>query len=185
MATFATIAEVAVVHVVAVMATAAGTGDQHFFVHRIFVAGVAFIRRFFMRPGQFEIRLIVVEVPRLPIARVVAILTLGTEATLMHFPVFPLMARPAIRLGILECRRGMTLLALHQHVTPQQRELGLGMIEGGLVPGFLNVTCLAIFALLAFMLIVLLVARETIALQFILVDIALMATRALGFGVLA
>lgn len=117
MATFATITEVTVVYVITVMATAAGTGDQYLLVHRILVAGVAFVRCLFMRSGQLEVRLIVIEVPCLPIACVMAVLALRAEATLVHFSVFPLMARPAIGFGILECRRGMALLAFHQHVT--------------------------------------------------------------------
>lgn len=59
------------------------------------------------------------------------------------------------------------------------------MIEGGLVPRFLNVTCLAILAFLAFVLIVLLMAGETIGLQLVLIDVTLVAIRTLGFGMLA
>ena len=96
------------------------------------------------------------------------------------------MARPAIRLGILERRCGVTLLALHQHVPSQQREgRHLAVVKGGLVPGLFVMASLAFLAFLSFVLVVLLVAGETSRLQLVLVQIALVATRALGLLVLA
>jgi hypothetical protein len=115
--TFATVAEVAVVHIVLVMATAASHGYQYFLVHRLHVAGVAIAPDLLVRPVQFEIGLVVIEVPRFPIARVVASLAFRTQLALMR--VFFFVARPAIRLGILERWFEVTFLALYQHVTPE------------------------------------------------------------------
>ena len=85
MTTFTTVAEVAVVHIVLVMTTAASRGHQHFFVHRLLVAGITIGADLFVRPVQLEIGLVVIEVPRLPVARVVANLALRAEAALVDF----------------------------------------------------------------------------------------------------
>ena len=117
MTAFATVAEVAVVHIVLVMTTAARCGHQHLFVHRFFVARITIAANLFMRPIQLEIGFAVIEVPGFPIARVVASLAFRTQLALVH--VFFFVARPAIRLGILERRFDVTLLALYQHVAPE------------------------------------------------------------------
>ena len=119
---FATVAEVAVVHIVLVMTTATRCGYQYLFVHRLFVARITIAANLFMRPIQLEIGFVVIKVPCFPVACVVANLALRTEAALVDFVIFFFVARPAIRLGILERRREVTLLALYQKVSSKQRE---------------------------------------------------------------
>lgn len=79
------------------------------------------------------------------------------------------MARIAIRLGMLELRRLVTLLALGLDMLAQQRELGLVVVKANVValPTALVVAVLALLALLAVMLIVLLVAGIALRRRFV------------------
>src|SRR5664279_5701243 len=117
MATLATVTVTAVMDIIAVMATAAGIGDDHLLVHRPLVAGVAIVSALLVRPVQFEVGLVVIEVPSLPVARVVASLALRSKAALVDLVIFLVMARPAIRFRILERWRRVTLFTLYQHMT--------------------------------------------------------------------
>ena len=111
-----------------------------------------------VRPGQFKVSLIVIEIPRLPATHAVALLTLSTEAALMYFLIILLVARPALGLGILKGHRSMAFLALHRSMASQQGELGHGVVlEGGLFPIQLVMAGFAFFAFLPLMLVVLFV----------------------------
>ena len=72
----------AVMHILTNMAAAAYLGQDHFTPHRPLVILIA--TGLFMRAVEFEAGLVVIEVPRLPIARVVAILAFRTELALVH-----------------------------------------------------------------------------------------------------
>lgn len=111
------VAEVAVMHVIAIMATAAYSGRQHFFVHRFLVTRIAVVGGLFMRSVQLEVGFVVIEVPCLPITRVVASLAFRAQLALMH--IFLVVARPAIRFRVLERCCGMTFLALYQRMSPK------------------------------------------------------------------
>lgn len=91
MATITLGTEIAIMFVVLVMAAAARSGYFNFVPHRAQMALVA-IRNIFVRAGQFEVGLIMVEVPRLPTARVMTLLTLRTQTPLVYLFVIFLMA---------------------------------------------------------------------------------------------
>lgn len=111
-----------------------------------------------MRPDQFEIGLVVVEVPRLPTAHVMTILALGTQTALVYFRVIFFMARETLRLGIFKGRGEVALLAFHQCVVPLQQELGHGVVfESGLLPIRLVMASFALLTFLPLVLVVLLV----------------------------
>ena len=166
------------------MANTARRGHQHFLAHRILVAGIAVAGGFFMRPVQLEAGLVVVEIPGLPVPRVVTDLAFGCQSALMHI-VF-LMARPAIRPCILESYCGMALFAFDQHVPSKQRKRRHPIVvERGLVPGLRIMAGVAFLALLPLVLVVLFMARRTVALQLVLIQITLVACRAFGLPVLA
>ena len=112
-----------------------------------------------MRSDQFEIGLVVVKVPRLPTAHVMAVLTLGTQTALVYFRVIFFMARETLRLGIFEGRGKVALLAFHQCMVPLQQELGHGVVlESSLLPIRFVMASLALLAFLPLVLVVLLVA---------------------------
>ena len=66
---------------------------------------------------QLEFGLVVIKIPVIPVTGVVTGFTAFPESALMHIMLF--VARPAIRLGVLERRFDVTLLALYQHVSPE------------------------------------------------------------------
>ena len=84
MAAIATIAKISAVNIIPVMATAAGTGQHHLFIHHLPVAGHALARNFFVRTAQLEAGLVVIEIPSLPVARVVASMAVLAKPALMH-----------------------------------------------------------------------------------------------------
>ena len=106
-AAFALAPEGAVMNVVLVMATAAGGRQIYFLVCRLLVAIVT--TGFLVPVFQLEAGLVVIEIPDLPIARVVAALALRPQAAFVDILFF--VARPAIRFCILERRRSVALLA--------------------------------------------------------------------------
>ena len=186
MAPLATIAVTAVVNIVAVVATTAGAGHRYFLVHWPLVAGVAVVCTFLVRPVQLEAGLVVIKIPGFPVACVVTSLAFRAETTIVDFSIFLVVARPAIRFCIFERRRCVTLFALYQHMTPQQREgRHLAMVKRGLVPVLIAMAGLALLALLAFVLVVFLVTGQASHLQLVLVNITLVAIGALGLLVLA
>lgn len=116
MATVTLRAKITVVYIVAVMTTTAGLRCLDFARHRTLVALVT-IKDILVRTGQFEFGLVVIEIPRLPATHGMTFLALGTQTTLMDLLIVFLVTGETIRLGILEGRSSMTLLALHQRMT--------------------------------------------------------------------
>lgn len=169
MATVTPIAKISVVHIITVMATAARTGQHHLLRHRLLMAVVALIGYFLMRAVQLEIGLVVVEVPSLPRARRVADLAFGSQFAFVHVILF--MARPAIGFRIFEGWSQVALLAADQCMLTQQRECRHAIVIElvRLDPRFFHMTGLTLLAFLSFVLVVLLVAREAIHRQFLLV----------------
>lgn len=109
--------ERAVMLVVLVVATGA-TGCQFQFAERwSLVAVPAF--EVLVLALQLESGLVVVEIPVLPVASVVAFLTSRPQRALVS--VFLFVAGPAIRLGIFEFRRQMTFLAFRYLMLTCQR----------------------------------------------------------------
>ena len=135
-----------------------------------------------MRTIQFEVGFVVIKVPGLPVAHVVAGFTCGAQASLVYVLFF--MARPAIRFRVLESRGSVTFFALHQEMLAQQRKAGKTVIELGLGPGLLIVTRLTFFAFLSFVLVVFFMACNTLGLQLVFVYITLVAAAAFHFFML-
>ena len=109
-------AKISVVYIISVMATTAGLRRFDFAGHWTLVALVT-IKDILVRAGQFELGLVVIKIPGLPAAYGMTFLALGTQTTFMYLLVVFLVAGEAIRLGILEGRSNVTLLALHQRMT--------------------------------------------------------------------
>lgn len=130
-----------------------------------------------MRAIQLEVGLVVIEIPGFPVAHVVAGFACRSQFALMY--IFLFMARPAIGLGVLECRSCVTLFALHQKMFADQREYGFSMIEGGLFPGFFLVAGFAFLAFLAFVLVIFFMAGIALGIELVLIQIAFVATGAL------
>jgi len=99
--------EGAVMDIILVMAAAAGSRQVYFLVCRFVVAIVT--ADVIVPVFQLEAGLVVIEIPDLPIARVVAALALRPQAAFVEILFF--VARPAIRFGVLERRRSVALLA--------------------------------------------------------------------------
>ena len=178
MAAVALRAEIAIVHIVSVMTASASLWRIYLFTHRALMALIA-VGNIFVRSGQFKVGLVVIEIPRLPATRVVALLTLGAKATLVYLLVILLMARPAFGLGIFESHRSVAFLALHRPMASQQGELGHGVVlESSLFPIQLVMASFAFLALLPFVLVVLLVTRQAGGLQLVFVQVSLVAAHA-------
>lgn len=105
---------------------------------------------------KLEPCLLVIEIPTLPVARVVAFLAGRPQRALMCILLF--MTRPAFRLRILVSGGQVTFLALDYLVLAGQRKARLPVVEHDLFPGLLAVACLALFAFLTFVLVIFLVA---------------------------
>lgn len=90
MATIALRTEVTVMYIVPIMAGSAGFGRLDLSFHRALMALVAV--RNFVRSGQLEVGLVVIEIPGLPATHVVAFLALRTQAPLVHLLVVFCMA---------------------------------------------------------------------------------------------
>lgn len=86
MAVFALVSKRTVVFVILAMAADATCGQGYFIAYRDFVAiGTAYV---LVLSIQLELRFIVVEIPILPIARVVAILTTCSQRAFMCVLLF-------------------------------------------------------------------------------------------------
>lgn len=166
MATFALQTEAPIVHIVLGVAASTGLGSIELGFHRPAVAISAL--RFFMSAIQLELGAIVVKIPRFPATGVVAILTLRTEASLVH--ILLLMAAIACGGRIAESGCQMTLLALDLGMTAGELKARLGMIIGRILPEFFVMAALTLVAKLAIMLVILLVAGNALGFQFTLVN---------------
>ena len=82
--------------------------------------------------AQFEVRLLMVEVPVPPAARVMAGFAIDSQSSQMHVVFF--VARPAVGACVLECVGGVAFLARNQDVQAGQRKTRLPMIEPGVAP---------------------------------------------------
>lgn len=112
MAALALAAEGAVMGVVLVVAAAAGGRQYDFPADRFLVAIVT--ADFPVAVFQLEAGLVVIEIPHLPVARVVAAFALRPQAAFVDILFF--VAGPAIRFGVLERGRGMALPAFGRSV---------------------------------------------------------------------
>lgn len=90
--TFTLATKSAVMYVIAGMAAAARTRYCQFFVHRQLVALVT--TQFAMGSIQLEAGFVMIKIPCLPVAQIVAAFTICTQSPLVH--ILFLMARPAI-----------------------------------------------------------------------------------------
>jgi hypothetical protein len=101
---------------------------------------------------------VMIEVPGLPVSRVMATVALPAKTEFML--VLLLVAGITIRLGILEFRGLVTLLALGLDVTAQQRKLRLIVVEPDVftLPASFVVAVLTLLALLSVVLVILFMA---------------------------
>lgn len=157
MATFALLAEGAVVHVIRFVASHAGATGGDAVWHRMGMTSLAM--QSLMPAVQPKRRApVMIEIPRLPGAGVMALLALGTEAPLVL--VVLLVASDTRGLHVLERRREMALLAFHFGVRAEQRKAREAVIEERVFPRAFVVAALALPALLALVLVVFLVTGE-------------------------
>ena len=182
MATLAFATEAAVVHVVNVVTVDASAGQTDFSVRRLLVAGKTI--ETLVAAVQLEMGApVVVEVPRLPVARVVAGSAVGAESLLVL--VVRLVAGVAVGLGVLERRCEVALLALDFGVLAEQRKARQAVVEARFLPALLVVAGLAFLAFLAFVLVVLEMTGDAFGFELVAVQVAGVAGLALGLGVLA
>lgn len=99
-----------------------------------------------MRAGQREMRLLVViELPQVPAIRRMAAVAMFAQPALMNIRF--LVAVIAIRPGILELLRQMTLRTWHGDMQTHQRKISQIVIETNIAtPGIRHMTLLAMFA---------------------------------------
>lgn len=160
MALLALLAECAIVHVVASMTTRADPRQGGLLIGRRAVTGVAV--ELSMRAVEGELRApIVVEVPDLPVPRVVARLALRSEPALMD--VVPLVAGDALALRVTESLGGMALLACDRSVFADQGKARLVVVEIRFLPTLRHMAFLAFAAFLAVVYVILFVAAVAIA----------------------
>lgn len=91
---------------------------------------------FYMRSGQREIRVVVVEVCAVPIRGVVAqstVVRILLCNVILGIVVVVLMARPAIRRGTVIAAR-VAGLTIHLHVRASQREIRVVVVEVRVFP---------------------------------------------------
>lgn len=181
MAVAASRAIAAFVHIVLLVAAHAARRQHRLPGHGNLVAGIA------IEPAVSAIQTetgagLMIEVPQLPAARVVAAFALRAQAPLVH--ILLVMARDAFGLGVPELLRQMALLARHHDVSPRQRKTRAPVIEGGALPVIGAVTGLALLALLALVHVILAVARETCR-RGVLVLLVLVAAVAFHLAVLS
>lgn len=151
-------AECAFVHIVFIVATDARRRQFRLAGHRLAMTAITIPP--LMSALQPEAGAgVVIEIPQAPAACVVAAFALRAQAALMH--VILVVTRQAFRFGILVLRRGMTFPAFHRHVFSQQWKTGATVIEGGLFPVLRAMALLALFALLAFVHVVLFMTGNT------------------------
>lgn len=125
MATLALITICAIVFVVLVMASDACRSENHLLLDRYVVASGTL--DILVLPIQLEVGLVVIEIPILPVAGVMTLLTALPQRLLVCILLF--MARPAVRLGLLEYHSDMAFLALDQDVLSRKREGRYTVIE--------------------------------------------------------
>lgn len=130
MAVIALVSKIAIVLVVLLVTTDTGCRQNHFVVYR----GIVTIDALepLVLPVKLEIGLVVVEIPVLPVACVVASIASGAKGTFVH--VLFRVTRRAIRLCLLEYHRQVTLLALGQYVLAGELEARDPVVEFGLFP---------------------------------------------------
>src|SRR3990172_2602629 len=133
--------------------------------------------------------LVVIERDILPVLLDMAALALRAKITLVRLVIVLLVARDTCRFQLVLVQVALVAtLALCRLVLAQQQILSLlVVIERDLLPVLLDVAAFALRAKITLvrLVIVLLVARDTCRLQLVLEQVALVATRALGFLVLA
>ena len=184
MATLALLAKPSLMNVLAIVATGTGIRRQHLVAgHRLLMA----IGAFGLLVGSVNPVLgafVVVEIPDFPVAGIVA--TLALLAQTQFVLVFLLMARPAIRLGVLEFRRFMALLAVGLDMLAQQREFRLVVVEAHIValPASFVMAILALLALLTVVLVVHFVTGIAVRWCLVAIDGRGMTLLALGIPVL-
>ena len=125
MATFALRSKITRVPVVLVVTAYAGDRQCHFLVDRGVVAFNALEVLVFS--FQREMRLVVVEIPVLPIARIVASVTARAQRALVNVLFF--VAGVTVGLGVPEYHGCMALLAFDQQVRAGQGESSQAMVE--------------------------------------------------------
>lgn len=85
------------------------------------------------------------------------------------------MAAVAIRWSVLESQRFVTRGAFDEVMPPAEREPALVVVEADLLPRCLPMACVALCSLLSLVLVVLLVAGNTVGRCFVLVEVSLVA----------
>ena len=126
---------------------------------------------------------IVIEIPLLPIARVVALLARRSQPTLVR--VVLLVARAALARRIFECGCLVAVLARNLRVFAEQREPREPVIECGLGPTTLVMALLATVTFLALVFVILTVTRVARGIELLLIQIAGMARAAFHLAVFA
>src|SRR5581483_1247245 len=181
-AAVALLAETAVVDVVAFVTADACRRQGNFRGHRSLMACLAMQSA--VAAVELEMRApVVIEVPRFPRARVMALLALRSECPLVL--VVLLVTGDAARGSVLERRRRMALFALDLDVRAEQRKAREAVVEARVLPRAFAMAALALVALLALVLVVFPVAGDAGARELVAVEVAGMAAVALHRGVFA
>ena len=154
MAMIALLSEIAIVLVILIMTTDAGCRQNHFAAYRCIVT-IDTLESLVL-PVKLEVGFVVVEIPVLPVASVVASFASSAKGAFVH--VLLRMARRAIRLRLLEYHRQMTFFALGQNMLSGKLETRNPVIEFSLFPRILMMAGFAFFPFLAFMFVVFVVA---------------------------
>jgi hypothetical protein len=155
------------VDIIIVMAAGTGAGQTDLASHWFLVARQAVEAT--MRTIQLEGGAsVVVEIPGLPVARVMAGSAIGPQPQLV-FIIF-LVTGIAISLGILEGGSQVAFFAFHLRVFTQQRETRQAVVETGFLPVALVMAGLALLAFLSLVLVILLVTGVTGGREFLLIQ---------------
>jgi len=126
MTALAIASEAAVVHVIVVMTAGTGSGQAYLALHRLAMAGEAVDS--FVPAIQLEAcAFVVIEIPRLPVARVVALAAVRAEIEFVL--VFFLVAGDAVAFRVLVGRGQVAFLALDLGVFAEQREARQAVVE--------------------------------------------------------
>lgn len=170
-----------VMTIIDAVATHAGGGQAHAALDRVTVAGVAVNLAVGAVEWKFGLP-VVIEVPDLPVAGVVA--GLAQDAAPPLVLVFALVAGNAIALSVLEPRRFVALLAVGSKMAAGEREPRAAVVKTGGFPVLGAVAVAALLPLLPLVDVILLVAREAVrrrALE-ICVAVAVLALGSQVFG---
>jgi len=170
----AVVAKTSGVRVLTMMAGTAVAGCRGAAPDRGFVTAAA--TNTGVRAAEREVGLrIVIELPRLPVRRIVAIGALVTETAVMR--IVAGVAGETVGIGVKKCGGGMTLVARDVGVRTHQRKINQIVVEPYFRgPAGRNVTAFTLRPQLAFVLVVAGVAATAALRQFV-VDIAFMASR--------